>query len=257
MTSPADDGAKLRLARPPIVEAVVDIDCEFAREIDLSAVEPLARVAYADGYPVPTTRYSDEFLVERREGEDPVLSTSRSLLAVQFRASDGTQLVQVRTNGFSFNRLAPYVGFDEHLVDAMRGWDVFRGLVAPTAVSRLSLRYINRLLLPMAAGTSLDLDAYLTIAPRVPDETRFQIGPFLVQAELGEPGSDCASRFVLASQPVEDGQYPVVLDITAQIGVALSPTDVAGITQGLLHLRSLKNRIFHQSLTDTCRALYR
>ena len=256
MASRPERSVHLQLDRPPIVEAMVDIDCEFAGELDMASVELLAQSAYGDDYPVSTRRYSDEFLVERREGAEPSLSTSRSLLALQFRTSDATQLVQVRAGGFSFNRLAPYAGFDVHLPEVLRGWAVYRSLVSPSAITRLSLRYINRLLLPMPGGT-LDLDAYLTIAPRVPDETRFHIGPFVVQAELGETGSNCAAHFVLASQPPEDGYFPVLLDITTQLTAPLAPNDDAGILERLLRLRHLKNRIFHQSLTDTCRALYR
>ena len=132
----------------------------------------------------------------------------------------------------------------------------WRAVGLPWLVSRLLAAFGLCVLGARPFGT-LDLDAYLTIAPRVPDETRFHIGPFVVQAELGETGSNCAAHFVLASQPPEDGYFPVLLDITTQLTAPLAPNDDAGILERLLRLRHLKNRIFHQSLTDTCQALYR
>ena len=48
------------------------------------------------------------------------MSVRGALAAFQFLQTDEKQLVQVRALGFSFNRLAPYTGFDELLAEVLK-----------------------------------------------------------------------------------------------------------------------------------------
>lgn len=68
---------------------------------------------------------------------------------LQFLKNDEKQLVQIRPQGYSFNRLAPYGGFDEYLPEIERAWRLFVDIVMPLQVKLIRLRYINRFLLPM------------------------------------------------------------------------------------------------------------
>ena len=72
--------------------------------------------------------------------------------------------MQVRAQGFSFNRLAPYSGLDDYLPEIERTWSLYVDLASPVQIRAIRLRYINRILLPLAANT-VDLDEYLKIGP--------------------------------------------------------------------------------------------
>jgi uncharacterized protein (TIGR04255 family) len=80
---------------------------------------------------------------------------------------------------FSFNRLAPYTTLDDYLPEIERAWLLYVDLVSPVQIRVIRLRYINRMLLPMPAN-QLDLDEFLEIGPRVPDEEKLVCLAFFV-----------------------------------------------------------------------------
>lgn len=103
----------LKLARPPIVEAVLDIDCDMPPGLDIGALEQPARAAFAKDYPEVRTVFLKEHLIEQPVDGPPNVKARRGIQAFQFVREDGTQLVQVRGQGYSFNRLTPYSALDD------------------------------------------------------------------------------------------------------------------------------------------------
>ena len=73
------------------------------------------------------------------------MSVRRGIQALQFLHADEKQLVQVRAQGFSFNRLAPYTSLDDYLPEIERTWHLFVGLASPVQIRVVQLRYINRI----------------------------------------------------------------------------------------------------------------
>ena len=89
-----------------------------------------------------------------KPGELPALSIKHGVQALQFLQDDERQLVQVRVQGFSFNRLAPYTSLDDYLPEIKRTWGLYVDLVKPVQVRQIRVRYINRILLPMTERRS-------------------------------------------------------------------------------------------------------
>ena len=95
-----------KLPNAPIVEAVVDIDCDTPPGVELAALEEPARERFRDHYPKMRKRFAHEFEIEAK-GEGSKVAARHAIQALQYLKDDENQLVQVRTQGFSFNRLAP------------------------------------------------------------------------------------------------------------------------------------------------------
>src|SRR6266849_1154777 len=168
------------LTNAPIVVAVVDLDCVMPPGLDITALEAQARDAFADRYPRVRTLYLEEAQIEQRADAPPQISERRGIQGYQFWQVDEKQLVQVRAQGFSFNRLAPYTSLDDYLPEIERTWRVFVGIVSPVEVRLVRLRYINRILLPTVDGR-VELNDYFKISPRLPDEERLTFLEFLNQ----------------------------------------------------------------------------
>ena len=175
--------------------------------------------------------------------------------AFQFLQDDEKQLVQVRAQGFSFNRLAPYRNLDDYLPEIERTWRLYVGLVSPVEVRSIRLRYINRILMPMTTGT-VDLDEFLKIGPRLPDEDRLLLSGFLNQQAAIEKDTGHQVNLVLTAQPPESEKLPIIIDITAAGTTTAEPADWANILPLIGSLRSLKNRIFLNILTPKCIELF-
>lgn len=249
-------GTYPKLAKPPIVEAVLDFDCDLPPDKTLKLLEQPARAAFADRYPDVTPRYLQAMQVASEQDGTFNSSLQQSLQAWMFRQADGRQLVQVRQSGFSFNRLAPYEGFEAYLPEIQRVWDVYRQLVAPISVQTLRLRYINRILLPLDGGR-VDLGAYLTSQPALPAEDRLTLSGFVNQYSATDAVTGHQLTVVLAAQPPEDDKLPVILDNTASASGEWDPMDWSALARVLESLRNLKNVIFFETVKQPCLDLFR
>ena len=99
---------QLSLTTAPIIEAVVDIDCDMPTQSDVDALDVAARAALADRYPTPRRRMLSEHQISAAPNQPMAVTSREGLQALQYFSADEKQLIQFRPAGFSFNRLAPY-----------------------------------------------------------------------------------------------------------------------------------------------------
>jgi uncharacterized protein (TIGR04255 family) len=244
-----------QLKKPPIVEAVLDFDCDLRPGFDLAALEASSRKRFGDRYPKFHTQFLQEFKIETTPNASSSASTRQAIQAFQCSDEEGRQLVQVRAQGFSFNRLTPYSSLDDYLPEIERTWKAYVDLISPVLVRVIRLRYINRIFIPLKDG-SVDLDEFLQIGPRVPEEDRLGLSSFLVQQVAVEKDTGHDVNLVLTAQAPENDRLPIILDITAASRVDSEPSDWAKMRQVIDSLRRLKNRVFRTSLTAKCIQLF-
>lgn len=246
------------LAHPPIVEAVLDIDCDLPPGQELSALEAPAREHFSGAYPKVEQRIVREHRIETRADTPHDVSFRHAVAidAVQFAHDDGKQLVQVRSQGYSFNRLAPYTSLDDYLSEIERTWRLYVSIATPVQIRQVRLRYINRLLLPLDEG-KVRLKDYLRVPPTLPDEERLTFTGFVHQHAVLEPDTGNQAHLILASQAPEGDRLPVILDIGVVAPERGEVDDWPRIEAKIHSLRALKNHLFDRSLTKRCLKLYR
>jgi uncharacterized protein (TIGR04255 family) len=244
-----------QLRNPPIVEAVFDVDCDLPPGFDLTALEARSRAQFADQYPKFRTQFLQELQIEAIGDAQPKISGRSAVQAFQCLHADEKQLVQVRPQGFSFNRLAPYSNLDDYLSEIARTWRLYVELVSPVQIRVIRLRYINRILVPLTAN-AVDLDEFLKNAPRLPDEDSLALSGFFSQQAAVEKGTGHQVNLVLTTQPPVSEKLPVILDITVASQSTADPADWPKVMPVIGSLRILKNRIFFNTLTDKCIELF-
>jgi uncharacterized protein (TIGR04255 family) len=249
------DTPPLRLRNPPIVEAVLDIECDLPPGFDLPALETLLRERFRDRYPKFRPQCIQEREIETTADGPPLTSSRVAVQALLFLHEDEKQLVQVRAQGFSFNRLAPYSTLDDYLAEIERTWNVYVDLVAPIAIRATRLHYVNRILLPMQPN-GVNVDEFLRIGPGLPDEETLMLSGFLSQLAATEKDSGHHVNLVLANQIPTEENLPVILDIAVTAPVTTEPRDWPAIRACIESLRRLKNRIFLNTLTPRCMQLF-
>ncbi|OGV64605.1 MAG: hypothetical protein A3K19_29710 [Lentisphaerae bacterium RIFOXYB12_FULL_65_16] len=247
---------EFKLPYPPIVEAILDIECDLPPGQQIAALEGPARECYGSRYPKVRTKLVQEHRFESKNGEPPRLSQERQdVWAFQFLTPDEKQLVQVRAQGYSFNRLAPYATLDDYLPEIEATWQSYVRLASPVQVKLLRLRYINRIMLPLSAG-AVDLDDYLKLGPRLPEGEKLTLVGFLKQQSAVEVDTKHLVGIVLTGQPPERDRLPVIFDNWVASQDRYEPGDWAGILAKIEALRALKNRIFRKTLTEKCLTLF-
>lgn len=250
------NGTELKLAKAPIVEAVIDIDCDMAPSFDLATLERPVRECFREAYPKCRAQFIHETKIETKPDAPPLMSVQQhGIQAFQCMQEDEKQLVQVRAQGFSFNRLAPYSNLDDYLPEIERTWRLFFKLASPVQIRVVRLRYINRILLPTVAGR-VELGDYLRISPRLPDEKKLTFVGFLNQHAAVEIDTGHQINIVLTTQAQETDKLPIIFDNCVASVETATPEDWPWILAKIHSLRGLKNRIFRNTLTETCLNLF-
>lgn len=248
---------EFRLLKAPIIEAVLDIDCDMPPGLKIETLEKPAHDLLRGEYPSVRRVFVGLRQLNPQTGDKPPAFTiQQAVHAVQFVHQDEKQLVQFRSQGFSFNRLAPYTSLDDYLPEIERIWKIFVSVAAPLQVRGVRLRYINRILLPMSKP-QLDLHEYLKVGPRLADKEKLTFTAFLNQYSAVENGTGNQVSIVLTTQPQEtNDQLPLIFDITAGNGQQAEIQDWAWLLGTIQALRALKNKVFRNTLTDRCLNLF-
>jgi uncharacterized protein (TIGR04255 family) len=244
----------LILANPPIVEAVVDLDCDLPPSIDFASLQDAVKNTYGDRYPTVRPLFFQEAKIESKSDAPPQMSVRGGIQAFQCFNETEKQLVQVRVQGYSFNRLAPYTSMDDYLPEIERTWNLFLKFMSPVQLRVVRLRYINRILLPLTNG-QVELEQYLKMNLRPGDDKLMMTG-FLNQYAAVEKETRHEVNVVVTSQPPEKDRLPIIFDNCVASVANVQPQEWNWILAKIQSLRDLKNRVFKNTLTDACLNLF-
>ncbi|HMQ03633.1 MAG TPA: TIGR04255 family protein [Pyrinomonadaceae bacterium] len=246
----------MNLKKPPIIEAVLDIDCELPPNLDIMKVQKLASKELAKSYPKMRPTFLQDHTVKATPTNEVEYSLKSEINGFQFLKNDGRQVVQFRKQGFSFNRLEPYTNLDSYLPQIKKQWLNYLRMAEPIKISAIRLRYINRILLPLVNG-EVNLDEYIINGPRLADNERLSLVGFLDQYTAVDKKTGHQMSSVLTLQPIADQTLPLIFDNGVVSSKSVSIENWNEIRSIILELRELKNHIFKRTVTKRCLNLFR
>lgn len=241
------------LARAPITEAVIDFRVQLSEGFSIRGFEPaIARLVQSyPGRAAIKTVHATVGLGETSARSD----VKEGELGVLIKTADAKSLAQFRTNGFTFNRLEPYTGWEEVFSETIRLWKEYVEVAKPIAVLRLAARYINRLKLPLPIE---DLREYLTEPPRVPDGLPQRLKGYLTRIVIHDSarGHSAIVTQSFEPNPTDPERAIILLDIDAFQEVHLKPSESDEIHRVLAGIHDFKNEIFFKSITQKASELF-
>lgn len=163
--------------RAPIAEAVIEIRCVLPGDVSLQDLLPTVD---REEFPVVERAMTLENRVEISDEGMHSQTTGRQFGHV-FRRADGSRVVQVRLDGFSFSRLPPYDRWEAFVEEAEKQWTRYRRLAKPERVTRLGVRFINKLEIP---SPQVEIKDYLRIAVDVPAYLPQRLSGYFLQTEV-------------------------------------------------------------------------
>ena len=243
-------------SKSPVIEAIVDL-----------------RTAQPDDFIVSKfieifQKFTDEFPnreeMRRLAGQvhfpkgmvAPEVTGSQSHLGYRFTSRDRQKILQVRTDGFTFSHLAPYGKWEDLRDDAKRFWNVYCRETEAKEVTRVAVRYINRLDLPEES----DAQEYITTSPAVSPSYEYGVvSNFFMQLQIAQP--DIEAMLILnetLTEPLSPDVFSIILDLDLFIERPQAPwntsdDDSVWASVEDLHLRNYQ--IFEASITDKMREL--
>ena len=240
------------LNHPPIVEALVDLRASVPGDFEM--FDALADELKGE-FPTKEQRRHLEAKIEIRDGKLVQQRVDSSAFGgVRLANVDQTIYAQFRPDGFTLNNMKAYVGGD-HLIDkALTLWELLVRRTMPEAVSRVALRYVNRLELPLKSGD--EFTRYLTSTPDLPEGAPQRISQFLSRI-VGHDAQRQATAVVIQQLKEQQGGQPVVLTVDVDVfRSGTFPVDSAALREILDSLRMLKNETFFSLITDETVSFY-
>jgi uncharacterized protein (TIGR04255 family) len=235
---------------PPITEAVIDIQVTPSDNLTVLEQVHMGEEAH---YPVveKLSAHTGEVVF----GPEQAAATASSQpLGYLYRDADRIQVVQARKNGYTFSRLAPYPHWGFFSMEARRLWDKYRTAMYPTTITRVAVRYINRIDIPLPVKSFGD---YLRTVPQLsPDLSEGLSGYFM---QLVIPLTDIKCSGIINQtiiEPAKPDVVSVVLDIDIFRTIDL-PDDEDQLWALLEELRYAKNKVFEACITDEARRLFK
>src|SRR5437879_3516377 len=124
-------------SKAPITEALIDLRVELPVGTDVSQLEKIQEAIQAD---FPTKRNLTLSVGELLLGEQ-VSATARSKNnGFLFKSGDEKRILQVRLDGFTLSRLAPYQTWSLFRDEARQLWGLYRSVSKLVKTTRLALR---------------------------------------------------------------------------------------------------------------------
>jgi uncharacterized protein (TIGR04255 family) len=242
-----------RFSKAPIVEALLDIAVGFSSPVEPARLEAF-QDAIRDDYPAKQSRVKWEGAIQVAQ-EVVQQAVKRGPQGFMFTSGDGQRMVQVRQDGFTFNWLKPYDRWESFRDEARQHWGRFRDTFGPEAVTRLGLRYINRLDLPLPFS---DFREYVTTLPDIAPDLPQGLSALFMRLEIPDPNRGLIAIVTETFQSTinEGKELPLIFDIDIVRESTFEPSSPA-IWETFEQMREYKNEVFFGSVTERAKELFR
>ena len=259
--SDAETTHPFRLDHPPIIEAIVDIDCELSPSPTLADLEQAALESLQDRYPKLEKRMFHQYGAKiPKPGEAPsnFSMQNEALDGLLFRSEDGKQLTQFRSGGYSFNRLAPYEGMDRYLPEIERTWENYCRIAQPLRIGKIGLRTMDQIEIPLNPAAPTDLSRYFTLMPHLPKVGRRALAftGFLHQHQIVDAETGQQVSMTLAHCGFKEEKVVIFMDVDVYDPTPRESMRWEDVAPAIRSLRSLKNEFFLAMVTEECLKLF-
>lgn len=231
------------LKNAPIIEAILDIRVKPSPRVKHDNLAA-AHLKINNRFPIKEALLTKKFTFKFEKEGKPHPKHDETQTGYLFKNQEEEKLVQYRLDGFTYNKLKPYKTWEKMRDEAKELWNLYVELAEPEAVTRIALRFINKV------EFSLPIEDILTAPPAVPESLPQELSSFLTRVTIREPKIEAAAILTQAFEGVEKNNYiPIILDIDVFKVYDFDPK-ADTIWDSLEQLRDFKNDIFFECLTE-------
>lgn len=239
------------LKNAPITEALIDIRVKLPSKFEAEKIRSIYD-SIKTLYPEEQEQKVSEVKLEPKAG-GLVKSSGAKIHGYRYISSDKKQILQTRLDGFTFSRLHPYIKWEDLRDEAFKLWELYKDITSPESITRVAVRYINNLNIPMPIR---DFEDYLTAPPIVPSELPQRISSFLTRFVIPDPSIGANAIITQALEQLDTDTAPIILDIDV---FKFQPKGIEekDAWETIEKLRHFKNKVFFNSITDSLKETYK
>lgn len=241
------------LRRAPIVEALLDIRTTSSSKLELDGLSRFHE-RVKERFPSREERRIEQIHLSVTGDKSTQFSRTGEINGYLCRSNASKKVVQARVDGFAFSKLKPYETWGLLKEEAHELWGIYREVANPQSVSRIALRYINRMPLPLPLD---DFSEYLCTFPQIAPELPQALANFVLRMVVPKPDSNAVAVIhETFEQPTKNNELPFILDIDVFMNQQYDPADDS-IWDAFEQLRSFKNDWFFRSTTERAQELFK
>jgi len=174
----------------------------------------------------------------------------RSEERVRLFSEEEKSLVQVGAHFLSANRLKPYQSWNDFLQTIEAGYEAYQEVVEPTALQRISLRYINKVVLD---GESVDLSEYFNLGISAGEDVADPFNSFIVgMVSEYRDGADSLKIQMTNTEVEEEDKVGVILELEYSLAQS-DQVEISGAREWLENAHGVIERKFEAIITEKLR----
>jgi uncharacterized protein (TIGR04255 family) len=255
----------MTFSNPPIVEAifhlVVERDGEFNYELLNDYIESIS-----ENFPnKKENRLLGGDISFNPQNTSSITSSFNDILqGYTVFSNDGFSVIQANSSSFSFSLLNNYDEWEVFYNRANEYWQKYIDITSAKRVTRLSLRYLNRIKIPFA-GEAFALEDYIKLSPMISSGSsdwsmagyfmqialvskNYQPSRAIVNQALGSPENNTGK---------ESQHIPLIFDTEVFQDIDVDSRDKIIEHIFSANLRPFKNHIFFDNITDKTKELFK
>lgn len=239
--------------RPPILESTIQVsfsdkgsdanNLRFSKEFEKDH-KKVSQI-------VPQ-QISFKFSVEKPA--DSSLSVAPQQASYKASSDDQSEVIICNPDSLIVSQLAPYPGWNVFFNKFCSCWELFTRIFNFRPISRIGVRYVNRLDLP-PDGEVVRNEDYLVFYPQIPVEFGNTDG-FFLNVTLRRPNIDGIVIINSGIMPTPVENRAGLLFDQDLVSLSDLPKDTRALYERLQKMRDEKNLIFETCVTDKARALF-
>ncbi|NOT95989.1 MAG: TIGR04255 family protein, partial [Nitrospira sp.] len=155
----------------------------------------------------------------------------------------------------TFSRLKPYDKWTTLRDEAQELWQHYVRIASPQTVTRVALRYINRIEIPLPMR---DFKDYILTTPETAPDLPQGLDNFFMRLVIPDPKGQAVAIVTETVEPIDElsNRLPLIFDIDVFRAGAFNVQDNS-MWETFESLHDLKNDIFFKSLTPKAKELFR
>jgi uncharacterized protein (TIGR04255 family) len=238
--------------KPPIHEALIDLRVEFPNDYDVSHFEGFHDLV-KDRFPDKQKKMAFEPKFQVIESKLTSDSAPVKPIGYLFRSNTESKIVQARLDGFTFNKLRPYENWEVFKKEAAELWNKYYDKYTPAKITRITLRYINQIEIPLPMK---DFNDYILTVPAIPDGLPQSLSSYLLRIEVPNPDINATAIITQTFEQPMPNKLPFIFDIDVFIQTNFTDNNTE-IWNMFENMRDFKNDIFLKNITSKTKELFK
>ncbi len=230
------------LSHAPIIEAVIDIRVQFGEKWNQDTIKDVLKSKLPDYPNIEEQRKWKAEITAKPKTIPSATAKDLGLNGYVFRTKEKLYVAQFQRDGYIFSRLKPYEDWNSFIKEAHRLWIIYCKIISPIEITRLGVRFINRI----EASQIGKIDDYLTDVPKSPSNFNWTFSNFFHRDVFIIPDEPYEVNFIRLLERAE-AQTIFIIDIDVYMTSSL---ELRKMWNDLKKMRYYKNKIFFESINN-------